>query len=195
MVECRICVEAQPILLSSRRSVPSANAARLAASAFSKSNADNVSITASNRIQQEPDLHETTLSAGLHSRPCRHPRTQKSNDACLTQRKPFSGPARTFFPPAYNRRASFQSIALRGVKSLNQKVCLAQHESRTVRPFSPNSNALVGVGRARGIGPAAQGAVPSIVAGTPSPNKLVGPSSEAWGLRTMAASPITTGGG
>jgi hypothetical protein len=48
---------------------------RLAAGAFSKGGADDVSITASNRIHQEPDLLERTLLAGRRSRPSRHPRS------------------------------------------------------------------------------------------------------------------------
>jgi hypothetical protein len=88
--------------------VPSANTARLAASAFSKSNADNVSVTASNRIQQEPDLLERTLLAGLLVGRLDIPARRKGNDACLTQGKRFGGLARTFFPLAYNRRASLQ---------------------------------------------------------------------------------------
>jgi hypothetical protein len=83
----------------------------LAASAFSKSGADNVSITPSNRIQQEPDLLERTLLAGRRSRRLDIPARRKGNDACLTQGKPFGGPARTFFRPAYNRRAGLQLVA------------------------------------------------------------------------------------
>jgi hypothetical protein len=71
--EYRVNGAADRILIAP--SVPSANASRLAASAFSKSGADNVSITPSNRIQQEPDLLERTLLAGRRSRPSRHPRS------------------------------------------------------------------------------------------------------------------------
>jgi hypothetical protein len=64
-------VDVQPIVLFVALSIPM----RLAASLFSRSRAGNVSITASNRIQQELDLLERTLLAGRLSRPSRRPRS------------------------------------------------------------------------------------------------------------------------